>query len=457
MAFSHARYEIVSSLGRGGMGEVFVARDTLLGRRVALKVLSSERDSDANKSASVLLREARLGAALKHPNIVTVHDLGEANGVAFIVMELVEGESLRSLMTPASLARVPMDEKYKWLAEVADALVAAHEQGIIHRDVKPENVMITKAGSAKVLDFGIAKAHSAEAVPDLGAQGNVRASLTMSSVMGTPRYMAPERWGGIADARSDQYAWGVMAFELLSGEHPLGKRGQPRTDRGRLTDFGVSPLISEAIEVAMASDPIGRHASLAGVVQLLRGTKPLELPSGAAAATAETMSSSPPPAAKGFAPYGTLRTEDVAATLDHDDAPTREMTASAELRARRGRASRLREWWLLGGLGVVALGAASVAYSARGKPTASAEPDRTVPSGAFAVSAIASVVPPPPSVAAPLPSASASASASAAPTARPAPSPEPRRPLRPSPIRATCKIPYTVNSAGIHIPKPECL
>jgi serine/threonine-protein kinase len=435
------------------MGEVFVARDTLLERRVALKVLSYAGESNPHAAAEALLREARLGAALKHPNIVTIHDLGEENGVAFIVMELLEGDSLRSFISPPSLAKVPIDQKYKWLVDVAAALDSAHGQGIVHRDVKPENVMITKDGVAKVLDFGIAKLHSAASAPAMVARPNPESGLTMSSIMGTPRYMAPERWTGIADARSDQFAWGVMAYELLAGSHPLGKRGQPRDDRARLTEFGVAIPISDAIEVAMASDPIGRHVTLAEIVRIFREASP-ETP-------ARQVRPPEPPAQSNlapdrFTPQGTMRSKesdpevpnDDIATLRRPDAPT---PSPPTPRAARDR--RRSERWVLSGMGVVALATAvAIAYVARGKPAASAQAGASAPTA----------TPPAPSsgemheTSAPATVASA-LSAPAAPAQPTAPTAEPRRTPRPAPVRASCKIPYTVNSAGIHVPKPECL
>ena len=210
------RYRIEGTLGSGGMGFVYRAYDTLLRRETALKVLAGETTAE---SRARLLREARAAAALKHPNAVAVFDVGELEGTPFIAMEVVEGVPLRARMEDPSL---PVDTKLQWLAAVADVLAAAHEAGIIHRDVKPENVMVCRDGGVKVLDFGIARRAQAPE-PARSDDGAPPSSFRTAEgrLVGTPRYMAPEqRTGGVVDERADQYAWGLVAGELLCGVHP---------------------------------------------------------------------------------------------------------------------------------------------------------------------------------------------------------------------------------------------
>jgi predicted ATPase len=210
------RYEIRSALGAGGMGEVYRAFDTRLGREVAIKVLRQR----AHLRPGALRRfeqEARAASALNHPHIVTVHDIGEA-GVPYIVMELIEGQSLRQRLG----GPLPLDLLLTWAAQIADGLVAAHEQHIVHGDIKPENVVVSTQGIPKILDFGLAHfgssdppgdaaAHPLHApLPDPGARG--------SALVGTPGYLAPELLAGeTADQRSDQFSFGAMLYEMATG------------------------------------------------------------------------------------------------------------------------------------------------------------------------------------------------------------------------------------------------
>ena len=179
-------YEIVSLLGAGGMGEVYRARDSRLGRSVALKVLPPEVASDAGRRQRFEF-EARAASALNHPGIVSVFDTGETDGLAYIVSELVEGEVLRDILkrgplSPSSVAGIA--------AQVADALAAAHAAGVIHRDLKPENIMITRDGRAKILDFGLAK--QVTPPPKDSNQTALPTRTNPGTVMGTAAYMSPE-------------------------------------------------------------------------------------------------------------------------------------------------------------------------------------------------------------------------------------------------------------------------
>jgi eukaryotic-like serine/threonine-protein kinase len=212
-------YEIVSPLGAGGMGAVYKARDTKLVRLVALKFLRGE-GSDGDAARALLLREARSASALNHPNIATVYEVGESDGRAFIVMELVEGRTLNAVLERGALAP---ETAVRYGLEVASALSHAHERGIVHRDLKPANIMITTAGSVKVLDFGLARRTSE------GAQSAVTLSeapdTEEGSVSGTLPYMAPETLRGeLADARTDVWALGAVLYEMLIGRPPFDGR-----------------------------------------------------------------------------------------------------------------------------------------------------------------------------------------------------------------------------------------
>ena len=216
-------YEIVAPLGAGGMGEVYRARDTRLGREVAIKTLPSSVAADPDRLAR-FEREAQLLAALNHPHIATIHGI-EAGAVSFIVMELVDGESLAERLTHGAL---PIDEALKFARQIADALQAAHLKGIVHRDLKPGNVMLTSDGRVKVLDFGLAKI-AEPAAPSAPLNQMTPASPTFTSpatelgvILGTAGYMAPEQARGKAvDKRADVWALGCVIFEMLTGRRPF--------------------------------------------------------------------------------------------------------------------------------------------------------------------------------------------------------------------------------------------
>jgi serine/threonine-protein kinase len=201
------RFVVEHVLGEGGMGIVYQAHDEHLGRKVALKVVATTGDAEA--SARVL-REARVIAALDHPNAVIIHEGGEINGEPYIAMELVPGQNLRSFVDKPDLLAT---RKVRWLVEVARVLAAAHKAGIVHRDVKPENVMVRPDGRIKVLDFGIAR-RSASSVDAVGptAKAFIPTVTSSGGFVGTPMYMAPELLKGKpADGRSDQFSWAVLA------------------------------------------------------------------------------------------------------------------------------------------------------------------------------------------------------------------------------------------------------
>ena len=250
-----AHFRMIRLLGRGGMGDVYLAEDVNLGRKVALKLLPPAfRTND--ERVSRFEREARATAALNHPSIVTVYEIGERQGQPFIAMEFVDGETLQ-----ARLSRGPMPEADALRAgtRIADALAAAHNAGVIHRDLKPANLMLRRDGAVKVLDFGLARllghfsdSDTPEDLPSATASGRV---------MGTPAYMAPEQWNGRpADARSDIYSLGCVLYELLTGRRAT-------VERKRL----ASPELEKIVSRCLQPDPAKRWQSAADLlVHLIR-------------------------------------------------------------------------------------------------------------------------------------------------------------------------------------------
>jgi serine/threonine protein kinase len=211
-------YEIQSALGAGGMGEVYKARDTRLDRTVAIKILPDTLASDP-LFRERFDREARAISALNHPHICTLHDVGEHDGTAFLVMEHLQGETLQAWLAGGALR---VEEALKTGIEIASALDAAHRAGITHRDLKPGNIFLTKTG-AKLLDFGLAKAGATGApgaLAGLSQLPTMGASLTaQGTILGTFQYMAPEQLEGTeADARTDIFAFGAVLYEMLTGK-----------------------------------------------------------------------------------------------------------------------------------------------------------------------------------------------------------------------------------------------
>ena len=210
-------YEVIEQLGSGGMGVVYRAKDLKLGRPVALKFLSPEwtRDSEAEARFE---REARTASALNHPNICTIYAIDEVEGQRFIAMELLEGRSLHALI---GRRPVPIDRVLSYGVQIADALDAAHSQGILHRDIKPANIFITKRGQAKVLDFGLAKLSAVATGNEAGDTSPAMPRLTLSvrgEALGTIGYMSPEQARAEPlDARSDLFSFGVVLYEMLTG------------------------------------------------------------------------------------------------------------------------------------------------------------------------------------------------------------------------------------------------
>jgi serine/threonine protein kinase/tetratricopeptide (TPR) repeat protein len=245
-------YRIVDQIGRGGMGVVYRAHDERLERDVAIKVLPVEVAQDTDRLAR-FEREAKTVAQLDHPNILAIHDFGSEDGVAYAVMELLEGESLREVIKGGGLTNAKAVE---YAQAIADGLAAAHEKDVVHRDLKPENVFLTRDGRIKILDFGLAKLQLPE--PDLSTETPTATLETKAGqLLGTVAYMAPEQvQGKPADRRSDLFALGVMLYEMLTGGRPFG---------GSTTVETAAAILKEDPEAISVASP-GVPPTLAGVV-----------------------------------------------------------------------------------------------------------------------------------------------------------------------------------------------
>src|SRR5580658_2606960 len=264
-------YEIQSLLGAGGMGEVYRARDSRLNRIVALKILPSQVAVDAGRRAR-FEQEARAASALNHPNILSVYDIGEQDGLAYIVSELIEGESLRESLRRGPL---PVSRLLDIASQVAAALAAAHSAGIVHRDIKPENIMITRDGRAKILDFGLAKQASTVAA---GADETRTVTRTSpGSVIGTAAYMSPEQIRGEAvDYRSDIFSFGLVLYECITGKQPFERATSVevmtailREDPAELPE-SVSPALRQIVWHCLEKEPDHRFQSARDLVFALR-------------------------------------------------------------------------------------------------------------------------------------------------------------------------------------------
>ena len=282
------RYRLVRRIGGGGMGEVWEADDTVLGRRVALKVLVQELADDP-RATRRFVREARATAKLTHPNVTRIYDFGRDGGLPYLVMELLEGDTLADRLAGGPL---PPAEAARIGAAVADALEAAHSRGIIHRDIKPSNVLVTPAGEVKVMDFGIA------------AAADETHSTTGSGLYGTAAYISPERAAGHpATPAADIYSLGAVLYELLTGRPPfLGdspvlvvrahRHERPRPVR-ELASW-VPARLADACEAALAKDPAQRPSSAAALAIRLRAAPSRPAPSVPGSAEAPTTPLRPP-------------------------------------------------------------------------------------------------------------------------------------------------------------------
>ena len=263
------------------MGVVYRAYDSTLRRRVALKVIRADASSAHGDGSLRMLREARAAAALAHPNVVTIFDVGEHEGTPFIAMELLKGAPLRALL--ASLD-VTLEQKLAWVLQIARALAAAHDAGLVHRDSKPDNVMVLESGAIKVLDFGVARVENTDPSPAAPHDGTPSSFRTAPDrVIGTPRYMAPEQvMGGALDGRVDQFAWGLVAYELLARREArevepafsqLTAWSKPARPLAEVAP-GVRPAVSAVVMRAIEHDRERRFASMHDVEEALVAAAP---------------------------------------------------------------------------------------------------------------------------------------------------------------------------------------
>src|SRR5256885_10119894 len=242
------RYEIRSKIGEGGMGEVYLAQDTILGRKVALKILAAEFAVHPDRMRR-FVQEAKAASALNHPNIITIYEIDEIDSGHFIVIEFIEGETLRERMR---LARIKFPEVLEVAIQIASALSAAHDAGIVHRDIKPDNVMLRRDGIVKVLDFGLAKL--TERLPADSVDSEALTSAPVKTepgmVMGTAIYMSPEQARGLqVDARTDIFSLGVLIYEMVAGRLPFEGSNTNEILASLLSDREPPPLVRFAREI----------------------------------------------------------------------------------------------------------------------------------------------------------------------------------------------------------------
>jgi serine/threonine protein kinase len=265
------RYDIIDEVGHGGMGEVFLARERMLGRLVAIKVMRAQStDRDRAEFSGRFLREAQIAARLQHPGIVGLLWFDEVDGTRYFVMPYVDGESLRTRLLRQR--RLEEDHAIRIVAEVADALAYAHAQGVVHRDIKPENILLTaNSERAMVADFGIAKSAAATPLTSTG------------SLLGTPAYMSPDQWAGEKDidGRSDVYSLGIIAYELVAGAPPFeGSWDELMRQHCQMPPTplierapGVSTRYAAAVMRCLAKEPSARWRSATEFASELRAIK----------------------------------------------------------------------------------------------------------------------------------------------------------------------------------------
>lgn len=252
------RYELLDQIGKGGMGAVYRGRDTMLGRMVAVKMLLADLEV-TDESRERFFREARSAGQLTHRNIISVFDFGEEGGRAYLVMELLQGESLTKVM--AQEKPLPLEQRLDMMLQVCEGLGFAHARSIVHRDVKPANLFLTTEGQVKVLDFGVARI----------AQSNLtRAGL----IVGTPDYMSPEQVRGeVVDQRSDIFSTGAVFYQLLAGRKPFAAKSLPMVlqlvataDPAPLTEAEAPPELAAVVKRALEKDPKQRYQHMQEMV-----------------------------------------------------------------------------------------------------------------------------------------------------------------------------------------------
>src|SRR5712691_8112009 len=265
-------YEILSPLGKGGMGEVYRARDKKLDREVAVKVLPQSVAADPDTLAR-FEREAKAVAALSHPNILAIHDFGNQDGIAYAVTELLEGETLRGKLDTGP---IPQKQAVDYALQVAKGLSAAHEKGIVHRDLKPENLFVSKDGHVKILDFGLAKRVEAVAPGKETSAPTGSGHTEPGTVMGTAGYMSPEQVKGLqVDHRSDIFSFGAILYELLSGKKAFKRDTNAETVAAIMRDEplelsesgrNISPALDHVVRHCLEKDRSNRFQSAKDIV-----------------------------------------------------------------------------------------------------------------------------------------------------------------------------------------------
>ena len=285
-----SHYRITEKIGGGGMGVVYRAEDTRLGRPVALKFLPDHVVEDA-AALERFRQEARAASAINHPHICTVYDIGEVDGKPFLAMEHLQGSTLKDRIGEHP---VPFDELLEWGCQIADALDAAHTAGIIHRDLKPANLFVTQRGQAKILDFGLAKLspiRATAAAGDVTITLGATDSLTVpGTTLGTIAYMSPEQARGEIDARSDLFSFGAVLYELATGRQAFAGRTPAVASNGILTmdppapstvNPAIPPEFDAIVARALAKEPSKRYASAGGMfgdLEELRRVSSREVP-----------------------------------------------------------------------------------------------------------------------------------------------------------------------------------
>jgi len=276
-----AHYRLIEMIGRGGMAEVFLAEDKRLNRRVAIKFLNSEFRKDPERMRR-FRREARAASALNHPNIVIIHDIGENSGIQYLVSEFVQGKTLGSRI---SNGKVPLAEAVDIAIQIASALVASHKAGIVHRDIKPDNIMLRPDGSVKVLDFGLAKETISGASGRAGVDDKTLydAMSTPGLILGTPRYMSPEQARGQhLDGQTDIFSLGVIIFEMVTGHRAFAGSNTAdiitailTEEPPRLEEFLENPPLSliRIIEKSLRKEKDERYGSIEHLLSDLKDLK----------------------------------------------------------------------------------------------------------------------------------------------------------------------------------------